>query len=208
MLAMTHLLSTGDTTKANEVIRTGLDRAGPARFLPVVGKSTSWFLLVLAVDDPLTLLRKTDISDFGSDIDDYYLLNAELHRNQGRLREARAYADSARADLERAQPLDALRHAMLGWALALQGRKSDAIHHGRTGVEMLPLSKDAMGAPALIWLQARTYALAGEPDSAVAQIKVLLSVPSLTSIPELRINPFWDPLRGNPEFERLLVQRN
>jgi hypothetical protein len=73
---------------------------------------------------------------------------------------------------------------------------------------MLPFSKDAMQAPAQIWLLARIYALVGEPDSAVAQLKILLSVPSLVSITELRINPFWDPLRGNPQFERLVAQRD
>jgi serine/threonine-protein kinase len=208
LLAWNELLSTGDSTTARRLIRTGLDRVGPARFLPRLGKASAWPLLVLAVDDPLLVLRQADISAFGSDTDNYYLLHAEVRRHQGQFREARLYADSARDVVQRSKLRDALHHGFLGWALALHGEKTDAIRHGRTGVEMLPFSKDAMQAPAQIWLLARIYALVGEPDSAVAQLKILLSVPSLVSITELRINPFWDPLRGNPQFERLVAQRD
>jgi serine/threonine-protein kinase len=206
MLATTHLLSTGDSAKVGEVIRTGLGRAGPAQFLRVLAKSSNWSLLILAVEAPLAVVRQAGILEFGSDIDDYYLLHAEVRRHQGQPAEAHAYADSAREVLERSKSLDAVGHGFLGWALALQGRKTEAIRHGRTGVEMMPFSRDAMQAPAQVWLLGRIYTLVGEPDSAAAQLKTLLSVPSLVSIPELRINPSWNPLRRNPQFERLVAR--
>ena len=47
-------------------------------------------------------------------------------------------------------------------------------------------------------------ATVGEQDAAIEQLDHLLSIPSLISVPILRMNPIWDPLRDNPEFAALL----
>ena len=48
------------------------------------------------------------------------------------------------------------------------------------------------------------YASVGEQNAAIDQIEYLLSIPSGLSVPLLRIDPRWDPLRKNPRFQKLL----
>jgi hypothetical protein len=38
----------------------------------------------------------------------------------------------------------------------------------------------------------------------VEQLKALLSVPSYYSLPLLRIDPAWEPLRNHPDFRALM----
>jgi hypothetical protein len=49
--------------------------------------------------------------------------------------------------------------------------------------------------------------LTGDYDSAVDILNQLLTVPSIVSAPELRVDPFWQPLAGNPKFEKLLASQ-
>ena len=50
------------------------------------------------------------------------------------------------------------------------------------------------------------YAWAGEKDLAMKQIAATLQVASGLSYGELRLHPFWDPLRGDPRFEKLVEE--
>jgi len=52
---------------------------------------------------------------------------------------------------------------------------------------------------ALAQIQARF----GDIDSAIAAIPHLLEVPAGITRADLRFNPFWDPLRGDPRFQKL-----
>ncbi len=51
---------------------------------------------------------------------------------------------------------------------------------------------------------ARIYVMVDEHDEAIDQLEYLLSIPSRLSIPLLRLDPAWDPLRDHPDFKRLL----
>jgi serine/threonine-protein kinase len=120
----------------------------------------------------------------------------------------RLYADSARRFFERMvrdRPADAYYHQMLGFANALLDRKAEAIREGEQAVALLPVAKDAKDGPAFLNLMAQIYAKLGEPDAAIDRVEKLLSIPSGESIPLLRIDPVWDPLRGNPRFQRLVA---
>jgi serine/threonine-protein kinase len=46
--------------------------------------------------------------------------------------------------------------------------------------------------------------MVGEYDAAIGQLELLLSIPSEISIPLLRVDPLWDPLRDHPRFQELL----
>ena len=52
------------------------------------------------------------------------------------------------------------------------------------------------------------YATLGEADSAVKQLRMLLSVPSWISVPGLRADPTWDPIRRDPGFQALVRKGN
>jgi len=45
----------------------------------------------------------------------------------------------------------------------------------------------------------------GEHDAAVRRLGYLLTIPSDVSVPILRADPMWDPLRSNPRFQQLLA---
>ncbi|MEO7166974.1 MAG: tetratricopeptide repeat protein, partial [Chthoniobacterales bacterium] len=110
-------------------------------------------------------------------------------------------------------PLDAFRHAQLGLLYAYLGRKEDALREGRRAVELLPESKDAYFGSDVSAYLALIYARSGEPDQALELIERLLVTagpvtrvfePSIT-FQELRLRWQWDPLRGNPRFQKLLA---
>lgn len=65
----------------------------------------------------------------------------------------------------------------------------------------MPLSKVAFGGVAPIFFLARTFLLVNEPDSAVTQLRRLLSMPSNFTPAQLRIDPTWAPLRSNARFK-------
>jgi serine/threonine-protein kinase len=48
--------------------------------------------------------------------------------------------------------------------------------------------------------------MVGEYDAAVEQLEYLLSIPSDISVPLLRIDPTWDPLRDHPRFQAMLAK--
>jgi hypothetical protein len=51
---------------------------------------------------------------------------------------------------------------------------------------------------------ARIEAMTGREEEAIERLEYLLSIPSDMSVWMLRLDPAWDPLRGNPRFEALV----
>jgi hypothetical protein len=123
----------------------------------------------------------------------------------------REHYDSARALLEiriEESAEDSRLHSALGIADAGLGRKGDAIREGKLAVELLPISKEAYrGAYRAIDL-AQIYTMVGEKEAAIDELEHLLSIPSPLSVPLLRLDPIWDPLRDHPRFQQLVAQEN
>jgi len=120
---------------------------------------------------------------------------------------AKKYYDSARSILEtkiQQQPEDARFHSSLGIAYAGLGRKEDAIREGKLGVELLPVSKEAWRGLFKVEALAKIYVMVGEFDAAIDQLEFLLSRPGEMSIPLLRLDPAWDPLRDHRRFKKLV----
>ena len=121
---------------------------------------------------------------------------------------ARAYADTARMAFEtqlRDAPDDAQLHVLYGLALAYMGRKEQAIAEGERGVALLPLSRDALNGAYMQHQLVRIYLMVGEPEKALDRLEPLLRVPYFLSPGWLRIDPAFEPLKGNPRFERLIA---
>ena len=123
----------------------------------------------------------------------------------------------AQAALERARPMaEQLVHqapdgsasrAQLGTLLARLGRKEDAINEGKKAVELLPESEDAVEGPQATAALAEIYAWVGEHDEAIRLLDHLLTVPGGLTIPQLKLDPLWDPLRSDPRFQKLCEEK-
>jgi tetratricopeptide (TPR) repeat protein len=122
--------------------------------------------------------------------------------------EARKHYDAARVFLEhevQLHPDDARLHSSLGIAYAGLGRKEDAVREGKRGVDIIPLSKEAIIVPLRMADLARIYTMTGDHNGALDMLEKLLSIPAWISVPLLKLDPVWKPLRNNPRFQRIVT---
>lgn len=101
---------------------------------------------------------------------------------------------------------DASLLSALGLVDAALGRKEEAITEARHAAEMLPVSDDARGGPDLDYNLATVYGLTNEPDQAFQKIAVSIKTPGGITYADLKLDPAFDSLRGNPAFDNLLTQ--
>jgi serine/threonine-protein kinase len=135
------------------------------------------------------------------------LLEGDVYRLMGREDEARASYQAARAVLAKLveeRPKDHRVHSSLARANAGLGRKAEAIREAQAAVKLLPVSKDAYAGLYAVRALAAVYTTVGEHDAAIDQLEYLLSIPSLWSAWDLRLDPRWDPLRNHPRFKKLV----
>ena len=104
----------------------------------------------------------------------------------------------------RESPNDASRHIILGMILAGLGEKELAIVEGKRAVELLPESEDALDGPKTTVALAQIYTWTGETDQALQLLERSLNTPSGVTVPSLRLDPMWDPLRSDPRFQALI----
>jgi TolB-like protein/Tfp pilus assembly protein PilF len=95
---------------------------------------------------------------------------------------------------------------VLGLIDAALGRKEDALREGRHAVELLPVTKDSIDGAEVMKYLAVIYAWCGEKDLALEQIAATLRIPSTLSYGNLKLHPYWDPLRGDPRFDKIVAQ--
>ena len=94
---------------------------------------------------------------------------------------------------------------MLGLIDAGLGRKEEALHEGRRAVELVSAEKDALVGPTMIKYLAMIAAWTGDKDLACEQLAIAVRPPSTVSYGQLKLLPFWDPLRGDPRFEKIVA---
>ena len=109
--------------------------------------------------------------------------------------------ETVQADL-RQWPDDAKTNIMLALVDAALGRREDALKKGRRAVELLPISMDAFDGPAVATNLAVVYAQVGQRELALDQLTPLLEIPNGPTRGMLRVEPEWDPLRGDARFEK------
>jgi serine/threonine-protein kinase len=128
-------------------------------------------------------------------------------RAQGDSIAANAAFSEARTQQEKLildQPDYAPAVCVLGLIDAALGRKVDALREGRRAIEMLPMSKDSLNGAHLVQFFAITCAWAGDKDLALEQLRIATENPSFVNYGELKLHPYWDPLRGDPRFEKIV----
>jgi tetratricopeptide (TPR) repeat protein len=114
----------------------------------------------------------------------------------------------ARAEVEktvREQPDYGPGLTVLGLIDAGLGRKEEAIREGLHAVELLPISKDSIDGAEVMKYLGVIYAWCGEKDLAIKQIAATLQIPSTLSYGNLKLHPYWDLLRGEPRFEKIVA---
>ena len=94
---------------------------------------------------------------------------------------------------------------ILGVIDAALGHREQAIREGQRAVELLPRTKDAMNGPKISRYLAVIYVWTGEKKLALDELSKLTEIPSDVNYGELRLNPAWDPLRGDPRFEKIVA---
>jgi tetratricopeptide (TPR) repeat protein len=108
-------------------------------------------------------------------------------------------------DAVRGAPDDASKLCFLGLIDASLGRKEEALSEGRRAVELLAPTKDALNGTEVLYFYAVICAWTGELDEATQQLETLAKLPAGVSYGEISRDPFWDPLRGNPSFEKIVA---
>jgi len=203
--SLTALESRGGPTAAQRILHEGLDRSNPRRLLAYAW----WLFLALGAPEDLDAVRNVPLDAYASDTVSYYDAQGQARLLQGDSVGARPYFDSLRAivaERVRRRPEDEIAHGTLGYAYARLGRRTDAVREGRRAVELLPLSRDAFDGAFRISDLAVIYALIGQRDGAIEQLRVVLAIPSPISPGLLRVDPTWASLRGDPRFQQLANQ--
>jgi TolB-like protein/class 3 adenylate cyclase/Tfp pilus assembly protein PilF len=86
------------------------------------------------------------------------------------------------------------------------GDKTNALAAARKAVS--DYQDDALDKPQAELALAQVEAQVGEVDAAIAAIPHLLEVPAGITPALLRFDPFWDPLRKDPRFQKLCQEPN
>jgi serine/threonine protein kinase/Tfp pilus assembly protein PilF len=121
---------------------------------------------------------------------------------------AQAAFTAARAQQEKtvqAQPDYGPALCVLGLIDAALGRKDEALQEARRAVELTPVEKESLTGPHMIKYLAMTAAWAGDKDLACEQLAIAVRPPATVSYGQLKLLPWWDPLRGDPRFEQIVT---
>jgi len=120
---------------------------------------------------------------------------------------ARAAFTAARREQEKrvqAQPDYGPALCVLGLIDAGLGRKEEALREGRRAIELHPVEKDSINGVLMIEYFAVTAAWVGDKDLACEQLAKAAQLRGYVSYGRLKLLPYWDPLHGDPRFEKIV----
>ena len=118
--------------------------------------------------------------------------------------------NAARVEQEKtvqAQPDYGPAWCVLGVIDAVLGRKEEALREGRRAVELLPVERDSVNGLHMIANFAMIAAWVGEKNLACEQLATAVRGPSGLDLTygQLKLMSLWDPLRGEPCFEKIVA---
>jgi len=132
---------------------------------------------------------------------------------------AKVTAEQARNTLEplyRDQPGNAGLAAWLSQPYAVMGENDLALKLAMRAIELLPPAKDPVTGPGLEENLAVLQTFLGENSGAISTLRRLLQTsyasylyyaPNPITPALLRLDPIWDPLRGDPAFQKLCEEK-
>jgi len=174
----------------------------------------SWFLCALAERDEAAAERAlVALGDNGIGNDAVSFpptfpagLLARMTNDQAKARGAFTAAREAQEKAVEAQPDFGPPLCVLGVIDAGLGRKEEALREGRRAIELMPVERDAINGPHMIEYFAVIAAWVGEKGLACQQLEkaTRLSGAGIHTYGQLKLTPWWDPLRGDPRFEKIV----
>src|SRR6266478_2558510 len=182
----------------------------------IAGSADIWFLCALAERDPAAAERAlVAVGDnpcwaegvinlsrsFGEG------LLARMTKDEARARTAFEAARAQQEKIVQAEPDYGPALCVLGLIDAALGRKDLALDEGRRAIALTPVEKDVINGSRVLQYFAITAAWAGEKELALQQLEAGLRAPVaslMLSYGALKLFPVWDPLRGDPRFEKIV----
>jgi TolB-like protein/class 3 adenylate cyclase/Flp pilus assembly protein TadD len=196
-----------DTGPLRVVLNT-IEAEGPSSAAEVAQDS---FRLALRERDPVVAARALANIPNKGDLENccphalFEGLLAKLRRDAPGARSAFTAARAEAERIARAHPENAESLSVLAVIDAELGEKEKAIQEGRIACGMQPPKKDAMVGVVLLTNLASIYTLTGEKDLALQQLEIVSKLPNGPSYGQLRLDPEWDLLRGDPRFEKIVA---
>ena len=176
----------------------------------------SWFVCALAEHDRVAAERAlVALGDSPWWVDAAVILSRSfgeglLPRVMKDEAKARAAFSKARAEQEKivqAQPDYGPALCVLGLIDAALGGKEAALKEGRRAIELLPVEKDSINGTRMLVYFAIIAAWADEKGLALQQLELGARAPTPSqalNYGSLKLLPFWDPLRDDPRFEKIV----
>jgi serine/threonine-protein kinase len=184
----------------------------------IVSAADDWFSCALAERDPAAaeraLVALGDNSCWGEDAITLSHsfgegLLARMTKDEARARTAFEAARAQQEKIVQAQPDYGPALCVLGLIDAALGRKDLALDEGRRAIGLTPVEKDVNNGSRVLQYFAITAAWAGEKELALQQLETGLRAPAaslILSYGALKLFPVWDPLRGDPRFEKIVAE--
>src|SRR6266571_1904628 len=176
----------------------------------------TWFLCALADRDPAAAERAlVAVGDNACWSEGVISLSrsfgegllARMTKDEARAGTAFEAARAQQEKIVQAQPDYGPALCVLGLIDAALGRKDLALDEGRRAIALTPVEKDVINGSRVLQYFAITAAWAGEKELALQQLEAGLRAPNasqMLSYGALKLLPFWDPLRGDPRFEKIV----
>ena len=176
----------------------------------------TWFLCALADRDPAAAERAlVAVGDNACWSEGVISLSrsfgegllARMTKDEARARSAFEAARAQQEKIVQAQPDYGPALCVLGLIDAALGRKELALDEGRRAIALTPLEKDVNIGSRVLQYFAITAAWTGDKELALQQLEAGLRAPDasqMLSYGALKLLPFWDPLRRDPRFEKII----
>jgi serine/threonine-protein kinase len=172
-----------------------------------------WLTLALVERDPasasdaLAVLGEHALSDGPIQLSRTFMegLIARMVKDTGKARSAFTAARVEQEKIVEAQPDYGPALCVLGLIDAALGRKEEALREGRRAIKLLPVEKDAVNGRIMIAYFAMIAAWVGDNALACEQLAIAVRYTSSLSYGQLKLMPWWDPLRGDPCFEQIVA---
>jgi serine/threonine-protein kinase len=134
-------------------------------------------------------------------------LLARMTKDEARARTAFEAARAQQEKIVQLQPDYGPTLCVLAMIDAALGQKDLALDEGRRAIALTPVEKDVANGSRVLQYFAITAAWVGEKELALQQLEAGLRAPAasvMLSYGALKLFPFWDPLRGDPLFEKIV----